>query len=35
VDLLVAVRGQTTVRIQEMHSLLGRLLCQEIEPRLA
>jgi D-sedoheptulose 7-phosphate isomerase len=35
VDLLIAVPSQTTARIQEMHSLLGHLLCQEIEARLA
>jgi D-sedoheptulose 7-phosphate isomerase len=35
VDLLIAVPSKTTARIQEMHSLLGHLLCQEIEARLA
>jgi len=35
VDLLIAVPSETTARIQEMHSLLGHLLCQEIEARLA
>jgi len=35
VDLLIAVPSRTTARIQEMHSLLGHLLCQEIEARLA
>jgi len=35
VDLLIAVPSQTTARIQEMHSLLGHLLCQEIEARIA
>jgi D-sedoheptulose 7-phosphate isomerase len=35
VDLLIAVPSPTTARIQEMHSLLGHLLCQEIEARLA
>jgi D-sedoheptulose 7-phosphate isomerase len=34
VDLLIAVPSNTTARIQEMHSLLGHLLCQEIEARL-
>jgi D-sedoheptulose 7-phosphate isomerase len=35
VDLLIAVPSNSTARIQEMHSLLGHLLCQEIEARLA
>jgi D-sedoheptulose 7-phosphate isomerase len=35
VDLLIAVPSRNTARIQEMHSLLGHLLCQEIETRLA
>jgi D-sedoheptulose 7-phosphate isomerase len=34
VDLLIAVPSKTTARIQEMHILLGHLLCQEIEARL-
>jgi D-sedoheptulose 7-phosphate isomerase len=35
VDLLIAVPSQTTARIQEMHILLGHLLCQEVEARVA
>jgi D-sedoheptulose 7-phosphate isomerase len=35
VDLLIAVPSKSTARIQEMHSLLGHLLCQEIEAQLA
>jgi D-sedoheptulose 7-phosphate isomerase len=35
VDLLIAVPSKTTARIQEMHILLGHLLCQEIEARVA
>jgi len=35
VDLLIAIPSQTTARIQEMHLLLGHLLCQEIEARMA
>ncbi len=35
VDLLIAVPSQTTARIQEMHSLLGHLLCEQIETRMA
>jgi D-sedoheptulose 7-phosphate isomerase len=35
VDLLIAVPSRSTARIQEMHVLLGHLLCQEIEARMA
>lgn len=35
VDLLIAVPSRTTARIQEMHILLGHLLCQEIETSMA
>jgi D-sedoheptulose 7-phosphate isomerase len=35
VNLLVAVPSRNTARIQEMHVLLGHLLCQEIEARMA
>jgi len=35
VDLLIAVPSKTTARVQEMHILLGHLLCQEIEARMA
>jgi D-sedoheptulose 7-phosphate isomerase len=35
VDLLIAVPSTTTARIQEMHTLLGHLFCQEIEARIA
>jgi len=35
VDLPIAVPSQTTARIQEMHILLGHLLCQEIEARMS
>lgn len=31
VDLLIAVPSTTTARIQEMHSLLGHILCEGIE----
>lgn len=31
VDLLIAVPSDVTARIQEMHSLLGHLLCEELE----
>lgn len=31
VDLLIAVPSRTTARIQEMHSLLGHVLCEGIE----
>lgn len=31
VDLLIAVPSRTTARIQEMHSLLGHLVCEGIE----
>ena len=34
VDLLIAVPSTTTARIQEMHSLLGHLLCEGIEKTL-
>ncbi len=34
VDLLIAVPSQTTARIQEMHSLLGHILCEGIEEKL-
>jgi D-sedoheptulose 7-phosphate isomerase len=30
-DLLIAVPSQSTARIQEMHILLGHLLCQQVE----
>jgi D-sedoheptulose 7-phosphate isomerase len=33
-DLLIAVPSTSTARIQEMHILLGHLLCQEVEERL-
>jgi D-sedoheptulose 7-phosphate isomerase len=33
-DLLIAVPSAETARIQEMHGLLGHLLCQEIEEKL-
>lgn len=33
-DLVIAVPSTETARIQEMHGLLGHLLCQEIEHRL-
>ena len=32
-DLLIAVPSTATARIQEMHGLLGHLLCQEIEDK--
>jgi D-sedoheptulose 7-phosphate isomerase len=32
-DLVIAVPSVETARIQEMHGLLGHLLCQEIEDR--
>lgn len=31
VDLLIAVPSRTTARIQEMHSLLGHVLCEGVE----
>jgi D-sedoheptulose 7-phosphate isomerase len=34
VDLLLAVPSRTTARIQEMHSLLGHILCEGIEEKL-
>jgi D-sedoheptulose 7-phosphate isomerase len=34
VDLLIAVPSTTTARIQEMHSLLGHILCEGIEREL-
>jgi D-sedoheptulose 7-phosphate isomerase len=34
VDLLIAVPSQSTARIQEMHSLLGHMLCEGIEEKL-
>ncbi len=33
-DLVIAVPSRTTARIQEMHSLLGHLLCEGIEEAL-
>jgi D-sedoheptulose 7-phosphate isomerase len=35
VDLLIDVPSKTTARIQEMHLLLGHMLCQQIEARMA
>jgi D-sedoheptulose 7-phosphate isomerase len=32
-DLVIAIPSTKTARIQEMHGLLGHLLCQEIEDR--
>ncbi len=34
VDLLIAVPSATTARIQEMHSLLGHMMCEGIEATL-
>jgi D-sedoheptulose 7-phosphate isomerase len=34
VDLLIAVPSRTTARIQEMHALIGHILCERIEDRL-
>jgi D-sedoheptulose 7-phosphate isomerase len=31
VDLLIAIPSKTTARVQEMHALLGHLLCEGIE----
>jgi len=33
-DLLIAVPSATTARIQEMHALLGHILCEGIETQL-
>jgi len=33
-DLLLVVPSQTTARIQEMHILLGQMLCGALEIRL-
>ena len=33
-DLLIAVPSRTTARIQEMHSLLGHVMCEGVEARL-
>jgi D-sedoheptulose 7-phosphate isomerase len=33
-DVLIAIPSDNTARIQEMHIVLGHLLCQEIESRL-
>jgi D-sedoheptulose 7-phosphate isomerase len=35
VELLIAVPGTTTARIQEMHSLLGHVLCEGVEELLS
>lgn len=33
-DLLIAVPSKTTARIQEMHSLLGHVMCEGVEAKL-
>jgi len=33
-DLLIAVPSETTARIQEMHSLLGHVMCEGVEAKL-
>jgi D-sedoheptulose 7-phosphate isomerase len=33
-DVLIAIPSDNTARIQELHALLGHLLCEEIESRL-
>ncbi len=33
-ELLIAVPSTTTARIQEMHSLLGHVMCEEVEAKL-
>jgi len=34
-DVLIAIPSDNTARIQELHAVLGHLLCEEIESRLA
>jgi D-sedoheptulose 7-phosphate isomerase len=34
-DLVLAIPSRTTARVQEMHILLGHMLCEQVEARLA